>query len=48
VDFLTLVNNQITLFNYQLDYYRVLGAYQNDQAGLVFLTGVQSTVKVEE
>lgn len=48
VDFLTLVNNQLTLFNYQLDYYRVLGAYHNDLAGLDFLTGAQLTAKIEE
>jgi outer membrane protein TolC len=41
VDFLTLINNQITLFNYDLDYYRVLCDYNKDIASLEFLTGVQ-------
>jgi len=40
VDFLTLLNNQITLFNYDLDYYRVLTDYNKDIASLEFLTGV--------
>jgi outer membrane protein TolC len=41
VDFLTLISNQITLFNYNLDYYRVLSEYKKDTARLEFLTGVQ-------
>ena len=41
VDFLTLVSNQITLFNYDLDYYRVLSDYNKDIASLEFLTGKQ-------
>ena len=41
VDFLTLINNQITLFNYELDYYRVLSDYNKDLASLEFLTGTQ-------
>ncbi len=45
VDFLTLINNQVTLFNYELDYYRVLSDYNKDiaqleySAGINFLTG---------
>jgi outer membrane protein TolC len=41
VDFLTLINNQITLFNYDIDYYRVLSDYNKDIASLEFLTGVK-------
>jgi len=41
VDFLTLINNQITFFNYDLDYYRILSDYNKDIAGLELLTGVQ-------
>jgi outer membrane protein TolC len=41
IDFLTLLNNQITLFNYELDYYRVLSDYNKDIASIEFLTGTQ-------
>ena len=41
VDFLTLISNQITLFNYNIDYYRALIDYNKDIARLEFLTGVQ-------
>jgi cobalt-zinc-cadmium efflux system outer membrane protein len=41
VDFLTLINNQITLFNYELDYFRVFSDYNKDIANLEFLTGRQ-------
>ena len=41
VDFLTLINNQITLFNYELDYYRVLSEYNQDLANLEYITGVR-------
>ncbi len=34
VDFLTLVNNQITLYNYEIDYYRALTNYENKLAEL--------------
>lgn len=40
VDFLTLINNQITLFNYELEYYRVLTDYHKDLADLEYITGV--------
>ena len=43
VDFLTLINNQITLFNYELDYYRVLSDYNKDLASLEYITGTQFT-----
>jgi outer membrane protein TolC len=41
VDFLTLVNNQITLFNYELDYCRVISDYNKDLANLEYVTGIQ-------
>jgi outer membrane protein TolC len=41
VDFLTLINNQITLFNFELDYYRVLSNYNKDLASLEYITGTQ-------
>ena len=41
VDFLTLINNQITLFNYELDYYRVLSEYNKDLASIEYLTGTE-------
>lgn len=34
VDFLTLVNNEITLFNYELDYYRAITNFENKLAEL--------------
>ncbi len=43
VDFLTLLNNEITLFNYQMDYYRVFSDYLIDQAKLEYLTGTPLT-----
>lgn len=39
VDFLTLLNNQITLFNFELDYYRILNDYVNGIAELEAETG---------
>jgi outer membrane protein TolC len=49
VDFLTLINNQITLFNYELDYYRVLMDYNKDITSLEFLTGtsLKNKMKIE-
>ena len=40
VDFLTLLNNQITLFQYELDYYKVVSDYNKDIAVLEYATGV--------
>jgi outer membrane protein TolC len=34
VDFLTLVNNEITLYNYELDYYRAITNFENKLAEL--------------
>jgi cobalt-zinc-cadmium efflux system outer membrane protein len=39
VDFLTLVSNQMTLFNYELDYFRVLSDYNKNIAELEFIVG---------
>lgn len=39
VDFLTMLSNQMTLFNYQLDYYRILSEYHTGIAELEALTG---------
>lgn len=47
VDFLTLINNQMTLFNYELDYYRVLSDYNKNIADLEFIVGVELTEKKE-
>ena len=41
IDFLTLVNNQITLFNDELDYYRVIIDYNKDLANLEYVIGIQ-------
>ena len=41
VDFLTLLNNQMILFNYQLDYFRILSDYLKNIADLEMLTGVR-------
>ena len=43
VDFLTLINNQITLFNYELDYYRVISDYNKDLASLEYVIGFPLT-----
>jgi outer membrane protein TolC len=34
VDFLTLINNQISLFNYKIEYYRAIADHENSLAGL--------------
>lgn len=39
VDFLTLVNNQVSLLNYELDYYRILSDYYKNIAELEALVG---------
>lgn len=41
IDFLTLINNQINLFNFELDYYRILSEYYKTIAALEAETGVQ-------
>ena len=39
VDFLTLLNNQVTVFNFERDYYRVLADYQQALADLELAVG---------
>ncbi len=39
VDFLTLLNNLMVLFNYEKEYYRILSSYYKDIAQLEYLTG---------
>jgi len=39
VDFLTLLNNQMTLFNYELEYYRLLADHEKKLAALEFAIG---------
>ena len=39
VDFLTLLNNQMTLFNYEMEYYRVLTDYEKSLAELEVAVG---------
>ncbi len=39
VDFLTLLNNQITLFTFELDYYRLLTEYKKSTADLDYIIG---------
>lgn len=41
VDFLTLVTNQMTLFNYELEYYRFLTDYYKNKAELEALVGTK-------
>ena len=41
VDFLTLLNNQMTLFNYEIEYYRVLTNFEKSLADLEFVVGKQ-------
>ncbi len=43
VDFLTLITNQINLFNFELDYYRVLSGYYKSLADLEAATGIEIT-----
>lgn len=39
VDFMALLDNQVTLFDYQLSYYQVLADYEKDLAGLEAAVG---------
>ena len=39
IDFLTLLNNQMTLHNYEVEYYRVLTNYQKSLADLEVILG---------
>ncbi len=40
IDFLTLIDNLLTLYRYQIDYYRVLADYQRNVAHLEAVSGV--------
>lgn len=39
VDFLTLLNNQLTLYNFEIDYYRHVAEYEKTLAGLEAVVG---------
>jgi outer membrane protein TolC len=39
VDFLTMLDNQVTLFNFEKEYYRVLAEYQSNLARLEWVVG---------
>ncbi|MBL7074452.1 TolC family protein [candidate division KSB1 bacterium] len=39
VDFLTLLNGQMTLFKYEVDYYRILADYEKDLAAIEMVVG---------
>ena len=39
VDFITLINNQITLYNYRIEYYRILTDYENTIAAIEAAVG---------
>jgi len=39
IDFLTLVNNQMTLFNFELEYARILSDYNKNIAELEYFSG---------
>lgn len=41
VDFITLVNNQITLYNYEIEYYRAIASHENNLAKLETAVGVR-------
>ena len=41
VDFLTLINNQKTLFTFELEYSRILSAYYKNLAELEYVTGMK-------
>jgi len=41
IDFLTLVNNQLTLFNLELDYDKILSSYHKNIAELEYIAGGQ-------
>ena len=39
VDFVTLINNQLALYNYEIEYYRLLAGYENIIAGIEAAVG---------
>lgn len=44
VDFLTMLDNQITLFNFEKEYYRTMGEYQTSLAKLEWVVGLPGDV----
>ena len=43
VDFITLLDNQITLFNYRINYYRIVSEHEKSIAGMEAAVGVNLT-----
>ena len=43
VDFITLLNNQITLFNFRINYYRIISEHERSIAGIEAAVGVNLT-----
>ena len=43
VDFITLLNNQITLFNFRINYYRIISEHEKSIAGIEAAVGVNLT-----
>ncbi|MCP2597493.1 TolC family protein, partial [Candidatus Aminicenantes bacterium AC-335-G13] len=43
IDFITLLHNQVTLFNYEIDYYRILTDFEKKLAELEAIIGKQLT-----
>ena len=43
VDFITLLDNQITLFNYRINYYRIMSEHEKSIAGMEAAVGVNLT-----
>ena len=39
IDFLTLLNNQITLFDFEVNYFRLLTEYKKNLSNLEFVVG---------
>ena len=39
VDFITLLNNEVTLFNYRINYYRILSNYEKSIAAIEAVVG---------
>ena len=47
VDFLTLLDNQLTLFNYEIDYFRVLTEYRQQISRLEWVVGQKLMVSLQ-
>jgi outer membrane protein TolC len=48
VDFITLLNNQLTLLNHEIDYYKILSAYNSNISDMAFVCGVKTKEIIEE